>query len=50
MQSAVNKKHAPAKPITEVMDEDLIMQSLENLDMLLANMKSGDFQKEKALH
>jgi len=31
------------------MDEDALMQSLENIDMLLANMKSGA-DKQRALN
>ena len=51
MQSAVNKpagaqfankKKAPT--------EDELMESLDNLDMLLANMKVGDVNREQAIH
>ena len=38
-----------AKKVEQV-DEDLLQQSIENLDMLLANMKAGIAQKERALY
>jgi hypothetical protein len=46
MQSAVNKKHVPH---SKVIDEDILQESIDNLDMLLANMKAGVGAKERAL-
>ena len=40
MQSAVNKPALANKKKNQTEDE--LMESLENLDMLLANMKAGD--------
>ena len=44
MQSAVNK--APVVKKKAAPTEDELMESLENLDMLLANMKAGDANRE----
>ena len=48
MQSAVNKKHTPNQ--AKAIDEDILQESIDNLDMLLANMKAGVSAKERALN
>jgi len=52
MQSAVNKKFDEAKltrPGIDHLEENDIQESLDNLDMLLDNMRKGNEHKEKAL-
>ena len=47
MQSAVNKTAAElANKRKKVATEDELMESLDNIDMLLANMKAGASNKE----
>lgn len=41
----MNKKKSKAAPT-----EDELMESLDNIDMLLANMRAGVDNKEKAIH
>ena len=48
MQSAVNKPALANKKKNQTEDE--LMESLENIDMLLANMKAGDQNREQAIH
>ena len=51
MQSAVNKPAGgQLGNKKKVQTEDELMESLENLDMLLANMKNGDANREQAIH
>ena len=50
MQSAVNRQPQAAARRQPAPTEEAIMESLENLDMLLANMKAGVPAKERALH
>lgn len=49
MQSAVNKQPGLVNK-KKAQTEDELMESLENLDMLLANMKAGDANREQAIH
>lgn len=50
MQSAVNKAvQAPLANKKKAPTEDQLLESLENLDMLLANMKQGDSNRENAI-
>ena len=50
MQSAVNRQPQAVARRPPAPTEDDLEQSLENLDMLLANMKAGVANKERALH
>ena len=48
MQSAVNKLAQPGIKKKQA-TEDELMDSIDNLDMLLANMKQGDSNRENAI-
>ena len=50
MQSAVNKQVSGAAANKKQKTEDQLMESLENIDMLLANMKAGAQNREQAIH
>ena len=50
MQSAVNRQPQPVARNKPAPTEEELTESLENLDMLLANMKAGIPHKERALH
>ena len=50
MQSAVNKQPNLANKKPKAPTEDELLESLENIDMLLANMKAGVDHRERAIH
>ena len=49
MQSAVNRQHGLNNVNKKPQTEDELLESLENIDMLLANMRAGDSQREDAI-
>lgn len=50
MKSAIHKKPEEIVRRNKPQNEEELLESVENLDMLLANMKAGARQKERALH